>query len=217
MPAQAGREPATSMIFGIGTDICDVRRIQATFQRQGERFVRKVLSDAEVLVWQQRSARSPERGMRYLATRFSAKEAFSKAVGLGMRLPMTWRRCEIANAPSGQPLIVLHGELKQWFEAQGLKAHVSVTDETDYAASYVVVERVGMAAGPAPDATVIGTVPDVSAPIAMPMSSPVPLPAAAVAPDPLATPAPSSVAAPAPPPAPASDDRSILGRFGGQL
>lgn len=209
------------MILGIGTDICDVRRIQATFQRQGERFVRKVLSDAEVLVWQQRTARSPERGMRYLATRFSAKEAFSKAVGLGMRLPMTWRRCEIANAPSGQPLIVLHGDLKQWFEGQGLKAHVSVTDETDYAASYVVVERVGVAAGPAPDATVIGTVPDASAPIAMPMlspmSSPVPRPAAAVAPEPVATPAPSAVAAPAPPLAPASDDRSILGRFGGQL
>lgn len=209
------------MIFGIGTDICDVRRIQATFQRQGERFARKVLSDAEVLVWQQRTARSPERGMRYLATRFSAKEAFSKAVGLGMRLPMTWRRCEIANAPSGQPLIVLHGDLKQWFEAQGLKAHVSVTDETDYAASYVVVERVGVAAGPKPDATVIGAVPDASAPIAMPMlspmSSPVPRPAAAMAPEPVVTPAPSAVAAPAPPLAPASDDRSILGRFGGQL
>ncbi len=129
------------MIFGIGTDLCDVRRIAATFQRQGERFVHKVLTDAEVAVWQQRSARSPERGLRYLATRFSAKEAFSKAVGLGMRMPMTWRRCEIANLPSGQPVIVLHGDLKTWFEAQGLRAHVTVTDETDYAASFVVVEK----------------------------------------------------------------------------
>ncbi|MBA4262527.1 MAG: holo-ACP synthase [Comamonadaceae bacterium] len=129
------------MIHGIGTDICDIRRIEATFQRQGERFVHKVLTDAEVAVWQQRSARSPERGLRYLATRFSAKEAFSKAVGLGMRMPMTWRRCEIANLPSGQPVIVLHGDLKTWFEAQGLRAHVTVTDETDYAASFVVVEK----------------------------------------------------------------------------
>jgi holo-[acyl-carrier protein] synthase len=129
------------MIFGIGTDICDVRRIEATFQRQGERFVRKVLTDAEFAVWQRRSERWPERGMRYLATRFSAKEAFSKAVGLGMRMPMTWRRCEIGNQPSGQPFIVLHGELKTWFEAQGLRAHVTVTDETDYAASFVVVEK----------------------------------------------------------------------------
>ena len=129
------------MIFGIGTDICDIRRIQATFERQGERFVRKVLSDAEVVVWQKRSARWPQRGLRFLATRFSAKEAFSKAIGLGMRMPMTWRHCEITNLPSGQPVIVLHSELKTWFDAQGLRAHVTVTDETDYAASFVVVER----------------------------------------------------------------------------
>ena len=129
------------MIYGIGTDICDIRRIEAVLQRQGERFVRKVLSDAEVAVWQKRSARWPQRGLRYLATRFSAKEAFSKAVGMGMRMPMTWRSCEIGNLPSGQPVIVLHGELKTWFEAQGLRAHVTVTDETDYAASFVVVER----------------------------------------------------------------------------
>ena len=129
------------MIYGIGTDICDIRRVEATWQRQGERFVRKVLTDAEFAVWQTRSARWPQRGLRYLATRFSAKEAFSKAIGLGMRLPMTWRRCEITNLPSGQPVVVLHGELKAWFEAQGLRAHVTVTDETDYAASFVVVEK----------------------------------------------------------------------------
>ncbi|QHE75739.1 holo-ACP synthase [Hydrogenophaga sp. PBL-H3] len=128
------------MIFGVGTDICDMRRIQATYERQGERFVRKVLSDAEFAVWEKRGARWPQRGLRFLATRFSAKEAFSKAIGLGMRMPMTWRRCEINNLPSGQPVIVLHGELKTWFEAQGLRAHVTVTDETDYAASFVVVE-----------------------------------------------------------------------------
>lgn len=129
------------MIHGIGTDVCDIRRMEATWQRQGERFAHKVLTDAEFAVWQARSARWPQRGLRYLATRFSAKEAFSKAIGLGMRLPMTWRHCEIVNLPTGQPVIVLHGELKTWFEAQGLRAHVTVTDETDYAASFVVVER----------------------------------------------------------------------------
>lgn len=129
------------MIFGIGTDVCDVRRIRAAVQRNGDRFALRVLCDAELKVWRQRGARWPERGLRYLATRFSAKEAFSKAVGLGMRMPMTWRSCEIANLPSGKPVIVLHGALKDWFEAQGLAAHVTVTDETDYAASFVVVER----------------------------------------------------------------------------
>jgi holo-[acyl-carrier-protein] synthase len=129
------------MIYGIGTDICDVRRIRTSIERHGDRFALKILSEAEFATWQQRSARWPERGMRYLATRFSAKEAFSKAVGMGMRMPMTWRHCEIAKAPSGKPEIVLHGALKVWFESQRLSVHVSVTDETDYAASFVVVEQ----------------------------------------------------------------------------
>jgi holo-[acyl-carrier-protein] synthase len=129
------------MVYGIGTDVCDVRRIRASLDKHGDRFARKILSEAELATWRSRSARWPERGLRYLATRFSAKEAFSKAVGLGMRMPMTWRSCEVAKLPSGQPVIVLHGALKEWFDARGLVAHVSVTDETDYAASFVVVER----------------------------------------------------------------------------
>ncbi len=128
------------MIYGIGTDICDVRRIQASLARHGERFAQKILSDAELATWRVRSARWPERGVRYLATRFSAKEAFSKAIGLGMTMPMTWRLCEIGSLPSGQPRIVLHGALKTWFDAKSLSAHVSVTDETDYAATFCVVE-----------------------------------------------------------------------------
>ena len=129
------------MIFGIGTDICDVRRIRASVERHGERFAKKILSDGELKTFNERSARWPDRGVSYLATRFSAKEAFSKAIGLGMRMPMTWRSCEIAKEPSGKPRIVLHGALKEWFEARHLSAHVSVTDEADYAASFVVVEQ----------------------------------------------------------------------------
>jgi holo-[acyl-carrier-protein] synthase len=129
------------VIYGIGTDICDVRRIQASLDRHGERFARKILSDGELATWRARTARWPERGVRYLATRFSAKEAFSKAVGLGMRMPMTWKLCEVGKLPSGKPVLVLHGELKDWCDARGLTAMVSVTDETDYAASFVVVEQ----------------------------------------------------------------------------
>ena len=128
------------MIYGIGTDICDVRRIRASLARHGDRFARKILSEAEFATWHARSARWPERGIRYLATRFSAKEAFSKAIGLGMTMPMTWRLCEVAKLPSGQPTLILHGGLKDWFDARHLSAHISVTDETDYAASFCVVE-----------------------------------------------------------------------------
>ena len=133
------------MIYGIGTDICDIRRIRSSLERHGDRFAAKILSEGEMATWRARSARWPERGVRYLATRFSAKEAFSKAVGLGMRMPMTWRLCEIAKQPAGhpnagKPVIVLHGELKRWFESQDLQVHVSVTDESEYAASFCVVE-----------------------------------------------------------------------------
>lgn len=129
------------MIYGIGTDICDIRRIRASVERHGDRFAEKVLTEQELKVWRARGTRWPERGIKYLATRFSAKEAFSKAVGLGMIMPMTWRNCEIANLPSGQPTIVLHGAMKDWFEAKGLIVHITMTDESEYAASFCVVEQ----------------------------------------------------------------------------
>ena len=129
------------MVYGIGTDICDLRRIQAALQRHGPRFAAKVLCEAELAIWQARSQRWPERGVRYLATRFSAKEAFSKAIGLGLHLPMTWRACEIANRPSGAPHIVLHGALHDWFQARALRAHISLSDESEYACSFCVVEQ----------------------------------------------------------------------------
>jgi holo-[acyl-carrier protein] synthase len=129
------------MIHGIGTDICDIRRLRATLARRGDRFAEKVLGPAELQVFHARRARAEARGVAFLATRFSAKEAFSKAIGLGMRMPMTWRACEILNLPSGAPVVRLNGALADWFAAQGLRAHVTVTDETDYAATFVVVEK----------------------------------------------------------------------------
>ena len=129
------------MIYGIGTDICDIRRIEATLARRGERFAEKVLGPTELKVFHARGARIEKRGVRFLATRFSAKEAFSKAIGLGIRSPMTWRACEILNEPSGKPFVRLSGALAAWFAERSLVAHVTVTDETDYAASFVVVER----------------------------------------------------------------------------
>ncbi len=128
------------MIYGIGTDICDMRRIAAAFERRGERFASRVLGDSEMALFTLRLDKVRTRGISFLATRFSAKEAFSKAIGLGMRTPMTWRGCEIARLKSGKPEIRLHGALAEWFAARGLSAHVSVSDEADYAASFVVVE-----------------------------------------------------------------------------
>lgn len=129
------------MIYGIGTDICDIRRIRAVLERHGEAFAKRILGDAEIEVWRTHTSQQTNRGVRYLATRFCAKEAFSKAVGLGMRWPMTWRGCEIVNLASGKPSIQLQGELLDWFETRSLKAHVSLSDEVDYAVSFVLIER----------------------------------------------------------------------------
>jgi holo-[acyl-carrier protein] synthase len=130
------------MIYGIGTDVCDLRRITDTLARRGDRFAEKVLGPSELQVFHARRARAESRGLAYLATRFSAKESFSKAVGMGMRMPMTWRACEILNHPSGQPFVRLHGDLATWFAERQLQAHVTLSDETDYVVSFVVVETI---------------------------------------------------------------------------
>ena len=129
-----------SAIAGIGTDLIRMDRIDRAWQRHPERFPAKILGADELLVFQRRAARDRARGVRYLATRFAAKEAFSKAVGLGMRAPMWWTRMQTLNAPGGRPIVVLSAPLAQWFEARFGAAHVSLTDESEYGAAYVVVE-----------------------------------------------------------------------------
>lgn len=130
------------MIHGIGTDICDIRRIEATLARRGERFAEKVLGPDELKVFRARRARSETRGVRYLATRFSAKEAFSKAIGLGLHLPMRMPDCQILNQASGKPVLKLSGPLADWFAERALSGQVTLSDESDYAVSFVVVEKV---------------------------------------------------------------------------
>ena len=129
------------MIYGIGTDICDIRRIAEALQRRGDRFADKVLGPEELQVFRARRARSEQRGIRYLATRFSAKEAFSKAIGLGLHLPMRMPDCQILNEASGRPVLQLSGALAAWWAERGLSGQVTLSDESDYAVSFVVVER----------------------------------------------------------------------------
>lgn len=130
------------MIYGIGTDLCEMERIAQAVERHGMRFAERILGSSELKIYHQRSQKVSHRGLKFLATRFAAKEAFSKAIGLGMRMPMTWRSCEILKKPSGEPYIELHGELKSWFAQQKFKAHVSITDEAAFAVAFVVVESI---------------------------------------------------------------------------
>lgn len=130
------------MIFGIGTDILQINRLEQALQRRGERFAEKILGPQELEKYHRRKAKVEARGLRFLATRFAAKEAFSKAIGLGMRMPMTWRSMQVLNAPSGKPIIVTSGALTEFMRQHGLSADVTITDEIDYAVAFVVVEKI---------------------------------------------------------------------------
>jgi len=129
------------MIYGIGTDIIQIARVEAVLARHGDRFAEKVLGVEELQKYHRRKKKFEARGIRFLATRFAAKEAFSKAIGLGMRMPMTWRAMQTLNAPSGRPVVITSGSLKEFMDQNGLTAQVSITDEAEYAVAFVIVEK----------------------------------------------------------------------------
>ncbi len=129
------------MIYGIGTDIVQISRVEAALRRSGERFAEKILGPEELVKYHARRAKHEVRGLRFLATRFSAKEAFSKAIGLGMRMPMTWRSAQMLNAPSGKPMIVCSGALDEFMRTHRLTAQVTISDEADYGVAFVIVTQ----------------------------------------------------------------------------
>jgi len=129
------------MIHGVGTDICKIPRIAQALARHGERFARKILGADEMVVYRARAAGHPQRGVRYVATRFAAKEALSKALGIGLRAPMTWPAAQLLNADNGKPAFVCDGALREYMETNRLTVQVSVSDEEDYAVAFVIVEQ----------------------------------------------------------------------------
>ncbi|MCS0580430.1 holo-ACP synthase [Massilia pinisoli] len=129
------------MIYGIGTDIVQISRVEAALARSGQRFAEKILGPEELVKYHARRAKNEVRGLRFLATRFSAKEAFSKAIGLGMRMPMTWRSAQMLNAPSGKPVIVCSGALEEFMRTHRLTAQVTISDEADYGVAFVIVTQ----------------------------------------------------------------------------
>ncbi|MBU6270388.1 MAG: holo-ACP synthase [Betaproteobacteria bacterium] len=135
------------MIYGIGTDIVEVRRIRDLLTRYGERFARRVLGPEELAEFRRRRERGAHGegyAARYLAKRFAAKEAFSKALGLGLRGPMTLLSLQVINNRRGQPIAVARKELEPYLAQRGLRAHVSLSDERDNVIAFVVIESSGL-------------------------------------------------------------------------
>lgn len=126
-------------VAGIGVDLLRVDRVHGVYERHGEKFIQRILGPQERVVFYRRYQRDPGRGIRYLATRFAAKEAFSKAIGLGMRSPMAWSRMQTLNQPSGRPGVQLAEPLASWYAERFGVAHVSITDESDTVAAFVVI------------------------------------------------------------------------------
>ena len=134
------------MIRGIGTDIVRIARIDALVNRWGDRFVRRILGPDELREFFRRRERGgPQHGHRrsvdYLAKRFAGKEAFSKALGTGLRGPMTLLSLQILNDAAGKPIAVPRKALASWMRQNRYRCHVSLSDEFDAAIAFVVIEE----------------------------------------------------------------------------
>lgn len=128
-------------IYGIGTDIVRIARIEESLQKLGQRFAEKILGQEEFAIYLQRQAVSEAKAIRFLATRFSAKEAFSKALGTGFRAPVSWHGVQVVNEINGKPVFQFDANTRDWMHARALVAQVSLSDEQEYAVSFVTIEH----------------------------------------------------------------------------
>jgi len=127
------------MILGIGTDLCEIKRIERALERFGERFARRILVESELAVFRRR-----KKSAAYLAKRFAAKEAFSKALGTGIHFPVNWHNVWVVNDRAGKPLLEFSKPLAELLERRGIeKVHVSLTDEIGMACAFVIAEGEG--------------------------------------------------------------------------
>ena len=131
------------MILGIGSDLCNIVRIQASLDRFGARFEQRVFTDAE----RARADRRPFTKAGTLAKRFAAKEAFSKAVGTGFKAGVFMRDIGVVNAPSGAPTLSLTGGAKARLDAlvphgHALRIHLTLTDDHPWAQAFVIIEAI---------------------------------------------------------------------------
>ncbi len=130
------------MIIGIGSDLCDIRRIERSLQRFGDRFTHRVFTEGERARSDRRASRAPS-----YARRFAAKEACAKALGTGLSHGVFWRDMEVVNLPGGKPTMRLTGGALERLrslmpEGHEPVVHVSLTDDVPMAQAFVIIEAV---------------------------------------------------------------------------
>jgi len=125
------------MIYGIGTDIVSVERMAASLARFGESFAQRMLAEDELADFHATAKQE-----RFLAKRFAAKEALSKAAGTGLRHPMTLKNISVTHDALGKPGFRFSADLAGWMAEQGVRTwHLSISDEQHTACAFVVLER----------------------------------------------------------------------------
>jgi holo-[acyl-carrier protein] synthase len=134
------------VILGVGSDLCDIRRIERMLERHGERFIARIFTDVERARSERRTTLKATRAASY-AKRFAAKEACAKALGTGLSRGVFWRDMGVVNQPSGQPTMRLTGGAAARLAAlvpsgHTARIHVSITDEYPLAQAFVVIEAV---------------------------------------------------------------------------
>lgn len=124
------------MIFGVGTDIVEIERVEKALARWGERFAERILCPSELARFKKHVKPAP-----YLAKRFAAKEAFTKALGTGIRAPANWHGVWVVNLPSGKPELQFSEPLKELVAKRGIsRSHLTLTDERGLAVATVILE-----------------------------------------------------------------------------
>ena len=128
------------MIIGIGNDVIDIRRIEETLEKYGDRFVQRIFTEIEI----RKSEKRAQRAASY-AKRFAAKEACSKALGTGFRAGVFWKDMGVVNEPSGKPTMQLTGGAKAHLDritpvGHEVRIHVTITDDFPYAHAFVLIE-----------------------------------------------------------------------------
>ena len=125
-------------IVGLGTDIVEIDRIESQAERLGDKLARRVLTDAELLIYSQASQPA-----RYLAKRFAAKEAAAKALGTGIGRGVSFQHIHIGNNDDGAPTIAFtDGALARLQQLNAVVGHISIADEKRYAVATVIIESV---------------------------------------------------------------------------
>ncbi len=124
------------MIYGIGTDLVAIGRMREFWERHGERALEKLLAPEE-----RAACRASSDPGRFLAKRFAAKEALGKALGTGIRAPVLLPAMAVTHDALGKPILSYVPELATWMAERGLFCHLSISDETEHALAFVVVEK----------------------------------------------------------------------------